>query len=513
MNRAKTLVDILRNSAQAYPEKTFVIFGSKRLSFREIERMSSSLAAYFIREGISKGDRIALWLQNVPEFVISYFGIVFCGATVVPINTLLKREEAKFIIGDSKAKFIICSNSRIEDCLNIILRVDNLKKIISFSFSPRAFYQVEDLYSIISQKINLPSVFVSPSDLAAILYTSGTTGKPKGACLRHSNLMANVKDCASLIKVRRKDRFLCILPLFHSFASTVCMLLPLYCGASMVLFRAVRPFKRILRSIIRNRISIFVGVPSLFNILKEIKLPWFLRGVIMKIFNPVRICISGAAALSPQTLREFEAKFKVPLLEGYGLTEASPVCSLNPLKKRKAGSIGLPLPSVEMRIDSPQEGIGELLVKGPNVMAGYLNKEEETKEVLKEGWLYTGDLARCDEEGYFYIVGRRKEMINVRGLNVYPREIEEILYLNPQIKEAAVVGINHPHRGEVPVAFVVLQPQADIKEREIINYLKRHLASYKIPFRVKIKDVLPKNATGKVLKENLKSELEGPGSS
>jgi long-chain acyl-CoA synthetase len=337
--------------------------------------------------------------------------------------------------------------------------------------------------------------------------------------LTHYNLISNAIDSALSIKVSAQDTFICILPLFHSFAATVCMNLPLSRGAKIVVMKAVRPFKRVIRAIRKNRVTIFVGIPSIYNILQGIKIPKIFHSPLIRLFNPVKICISGAAALPVETFRGFEKKFRIPLLEGYGLTEASPVVTLNPLRgKRKAGSIGLALAkNIELKIIdergttlSPGQ-IGELLVKGPNVMAGYYKNKEASKETLKDGWLYTGDMAKFDQDNYVYIVGRKKEMVNVRGLNVYPREIEEVLYQNSKIKEAAVIGIPDEHKGEVPKAFVVLKEGEYATEHEIIQYLRERLAAYKIPKYVVFRESLPKNTTGKILKRLLKGEEKSEG--
>jgi long-chain acyl-CoA synthetase len=261
-------------------------------------------------------------------------------------------------------------------------------------------------------------------------------------------------------------------------------------------------------------VRVFVGIPSIYNIFKDIRLPKILNTGLLRLLNPVRICISGAAALPVDTFLGFQKRFRIPLLEGYGLTEASPVVTLNPLKdKRKAGSIGLSLSkNIELKIVDNEDNvlgpgkIGELLVKGPNVMQGYFKQEEATRQALKDGWLYTGDMAKFDHEGYVYIVGRKKEMINVRGLNVYPREIEEVLYQNPKIKEAAVIGISDVHKGEVPKGFIVLRDGEVASEHEIIQYLRERLAGYKIPKYITFRNSLPKNATGKILKRLLQEE-------
>ncbi|MCK9604319.1 MAG: AMP-binding protein, partial [Candidatus Omnitrophica bacterium] len=385
------------------------------------------------------------------------------------------------------------------------LRVDSLKYIIC----------TKDLHKIKKEDTEkLNKIYTALSDLAVILYTSGTTGHPKGAMLSHYNLISNAYDSAQAIKAGHKDTIICVLPLFHSFAATVCMNLPLMVGAKIVVMKSVRPFKRVIRSIRKNRVTIFAGIPSIYSILKEIKLPRVFNNPLIKLFNPVKICISGAAALPVETFKNFEKRFHVPLLEGYGLTEASPVVTLNPLKgKRKAGSIGIPLSkNIKLKIvgnnnETLSHGqVGELLVKGPNVMQGYYKQKQATLETLKDGWLYTGDMAKFDRQGYVYIVGRKKEMVNVRGLNVYPREIEEVLYQNPKIKEAAVIGITDAHKGEVPKGFVVLKEGEQATEHEIIRYLREKLAPYKIPKYIEFRESLPKNTAGKILKRLLKNE-------
>jgi len=510
------LTEVLAAQAKNLPDKPFIIFGRKRLSFSQLDNLSSYFASFLHKSGVKKGQTVCLWMYNCPEFVISYFAVLKLGGIVVPVNNLFKREEAKYIVEDSQSKILICSPEKIEDSLNIHLRVKDLKKVISFSFSKELYKDVLDFNEILrKQDFFGDGVKIDSCDIAEILYTSGTTGKPKGACLTHGNLISNVADCKAAIEARPRDTFICLLPLFHSFASTVCMLFPLYVGSSTVIFRAVRPFKRILRSIRKNRITIFVGVPSIFSVLKDIKLPWILRSPLIRLFNPVRLCISGSAALPKEIIPVFERRLRTPLLEGYGLTETSPVVTLNPLRgKRKAGSIGVAFPSVEVKVVDSKGGelapgqIGELLVRGPNVMKGYFRMEQESKEVIVDGWLHTGDLARIDEEGYVYIVGRIKEMINVRGLNVYPKEIEELLYRLPYIKEAAVVGINHPRKGEVPIGFIVPNDGISVESGDILRFLRDRLAAFKVPLKIEVREVLPKSATGKVLKYVLKEEIE-----
>ena len=508
-----SLPEVLRMSVSKFPKKVALIFGSRKITYQQLNSSYQKLASALLDLGIKEFDKVALWLPNCPEFVYSFFATLSLRATVVPINTMFKREEARFVIEDSQAKILICSVDKLEDSENILSRLDNLEQIICLKVHSDNnlvfdFKQLIESYQELNQTREIKG-----DDLAEIVYTSGTTGKPKGACLTHNNLISNINDCAKAIKFTKRDSLICFLPLFHSFSSTVCMLLPLSQGAKIIIMRSVRPFKRVMRAVFKHRVTIFIGVPSLYNILSEAKVPP-LKALLNIFINPVRLYIAGAAALPVKVCKKFEKKFRRPLLQGYGLTEASPVVSMSPLGRRgKLDSVGLAMPSVEVKIVDKQgkqlspEAIGELLVKGPNVMKGYYNLEEENRKALTGGWLYTGDLAKIDSQGFIYIIGRLKEMINVRGFNVYPREIEDMLYHYPRVKEAAVVGVAHRHRGEVPVAFIVGQGQ--LGEREIIEYLRANLATYKVPLKIIFRDSLPKNSTGKILKRELQEEIRG----
>lgn len=508
----RNLGELLANSAKKHPNRIAIVFGSKKITYKNLNDITNKITFGLSKLGIKKGQKVAIMLDNCPEFAISYYALAKLGAVIVPINYMFKIEEAKYILDDSGCVGIITSRSFIEMAEELRLRLDKLKFIISTS---RAKEGIIDFEKLSAQENKLfENTHFNADDLAVILYTSGTTGFPKGAMLSHRNIVSNACDSSSNIKVTHKDAVICILPLFHSFAATVCMNLPFSIGAKMVIMKSVRPFKRVIRAIRKNRVTIFVGIPSMYTILKNMKLPKIFNSPLIKLFNPVKICISGAAALPVETFCGFEKKFRVPLVEGYGLTEASPVVTLNPLRgTRKAGSIGISLSdNIALKIVDENgvsvgpDQVGELLVKGPNVMQGYFKKEDATAEVLRDGWLYTGDMAKFDKEEYVYIVGRKKEMVNVRGLNVYPREIEEVLYQNPKVKEAAVIGILDEHRGEVPKGFVVLKEGIAATEHEIIHYLRDHLAPYKIPKYIEFRQVLPKNTTGKILKRVLSEE-------
>ena len=342
-------------------------------------------------------------------------------------------------------------------------------------------------------------------DLAVIIYTSGTTGRSKGAMLSHGNLLHNVESCRQVMAVVDHDRFIVLLPMFHSFMLCVGVLLPLITGGSMVLIRSLHPPKNIIADIYRRQGTILPAVPSFFRTLAAAEMPPGL---------PLRICISGGAPLPVEILREFNRHMPIPLIEGYGLSEASPVVSLNPIQgPQKEGSIGQPIPDVEVTVQDDEGNLlpigstGEICVRGGNVMLGYWNQPEATAKAIRNGWLLTGDIGHGDVEGFFYITDRKKDMLIVNGINVYPREIEEVLYHISGVKEAAVVGVTDPRRGEHPVAFVVAKDGVTLDEKSILTTLRQKLADYKVPKKITFLEALPRNPTGKVLKRELRQQV------
>jgi len=506
---AENLLMMFKKSAERFSDKTALFFSDKKISYKELYQMSQGLSQGLKNLGIKKGDKVAIFLHNTPEFVASYFAIISIEAVCVPVNNMLKEAELGFILKDSKARLIISSIAYL-DIINLAkIGAPDLKYTISIDgLAPDTF----NFYEIIERSVlKKEDIFINPDETASILYTSGTTGNPKGAMLTHRNFISNIKSCISSIDVSEKDNFICVLPMFHSFAFTVCILLPFSTGASITVVEHLRPFRRVVRNVIKKKITVFVGIPSIFNVLAHMEIPRVFTSRVLKLIDPLRLCISGAAALPAEVLKAFEDKFRVPLLEGYGLTEASPVVSFNPVHGvRKPGSVGLPVEGVKVKVvddrsnDLGCEKIGELLVKGDNIMKGYFNRETETLEVIKDRWLYTGDIAKIDKAGYIYILDRKKDMINVRGLNVYPAEIENVLMKHPKIKEAAVVGIPDKFKGEVPKAFIVLKEDEVLAGSEVIGYLRKNLALFKIPKFVEFTKALPRTATGKVLKRQLK---------
>jgi long-chain acyl-CoA synthetase len=432
--------------------------------------------------------------QSSPYYIVSYFAILRAGCVAVPINVFLTPNEVSYILNDSGCRMLIYSIGFLPHVKEIGSSVKDMKAV-TFGDIPR---ERAEVYK------------GSGDEIAVFLYTSGTTGFPKGAMLTHNNLITNAKACRDVMHVRHKDRVLLFLPLFHAFSFTVCVLLPICTGATIVLLTSVKPFSKVIKSIFRERISFFVAVPTVYNILSRKKVPFLVRFLLKFLLN-IRACISGASALPADTITAFEKRFRLPLIEGYGLTEASPVVSVNPLKGlRKHSSVGLPVPGVEASViggdgeDLPSGEVGELIIRGPNIMKGYFNKEAETEEVLKDGWLHTGDMAKIDGDGYIYIVDRKKDLIIVDGMNVYPREVEDLINRHPLIEESAMVGVPDGKGSELTMLFIKKKEDSVVDEDEIRDFMRGNLARYKVPRRMVFIDEFPKTATGKIRKVDLK---------
>jgi long-chain acyl-CoA synthetase len=484
-------------SARRHPEKDALFWGDEGLRYLDLDAQSSFWAERLSGEfGIQPGDRVGVLLRNCPEFISALLAILRLGAVVVPINNFLKADEVAYIVADAEIKVLLTERALADHQDELPRRIPGLRLPDLMAWPKVA-------------EPGHPSRFQSPAisgeDLAVIIYTSGTTGRPKGAMLTHHNLLHNVESCRQMLEAVDFDRFVLALPMFHSFMLCVCVFLPLIVGGSIVLVKSVHPPRSLMQEIVQHRATICPGIPQLFRALAHLPL----EGQI-----PLRLCISGAAPLPVEVQREFNARFPVPLIEGYGLSEASPVVSLNPIRGPwKMGSIGVPIPGVEVTVQDetgnvlPDGEIGEICVRGGNVMKGYWRQPEETAKAFRHGWLLTGDVGYRDADGYFAITDRKKDMLLVNGNNVYPREIEEVLYHHQSVKEAAVVGLPDARKGEQPVAFVVLKEGQSPNDRDLVSFLRAHLADYKVPRHVRFLDSLPRNATGKVLKTALR-ELE-----
>ena len=493
MNLAGAFAD----SVHKHSRKTALFWGEREYVYAELWHQSVFVAEQLHRQfGVQPGDRVGLWLKNCPEFIPSFFGILQAGAVVVPINNFLKPDEVNYILGDAGIDVLITDSElgahhRALEAARPHLKLFKIEAIDQLPHS--------------SHPSHITPPTASGSDLAVIIYTSGTTGHPKGAMLSHGNLLHNVESCRIVLRTVALDRFGVLLPLFHSYMLTVGMLLPLLVGGSIVLVKSLHPVRNVLQEIIQRQATILPAIPQFYRSMANASIHPHL---------PLRVCISGSAPLPAQVLKEFEAKFHIPLIEGYGLTEASPVVTKNPLDRtRKAGSIGLPIPDVEVSIQDESgrklgaNEIGEVCVRGGNVMLGYWRKPEETAKVMRHGWLLTGDIGYRDAEGYYYITDRKKDMLLVNGINVYPREIEEVLYQFPGVKEAAVIGKPDARRGEQPVAYVAPNEGIVLDEKILQQFVRRKLADYKVPRQVVFLAALPRNTTGKILKTTLREML------
>lgn len=484
----------LSKTARLYPNKVCIKFLGEKITYGDLDRLVSLIAGGLNLLGLGKGERCAILMENCPEYIISYFSILRSGGVAVPINTMLTPDEIIYILKDSGSRILIYDDSLL-DKVKVIR--DEMRDVKTTPFR------------------EIPKMDAIPTsgdgdELAVLLYTSGTTGFPKGAMLTHSNLISNADSCMRVMKISHKDRILLFLPLFHSFSFTVCVILPIYAGAMIVLLPSVKPFSNVINAIFKERITFFIGVPTIYNILSRKRIPFLVRLILRYLMN-IRACISGAAPLPVETIYNFEKRFNVPLLEGYGLTEASPVVSVNPLNGlRKPSSVGPPIPGVEVAVVGddgrrlPTGEVGELIIKGPNVMKGYFNREDATREAIRDGWLYTGDMAKIDEDGYIYIVDRKKDLIIVDGMNVYPREVEDVVLKLPSVEECAMVGVPDGRGSEIAVLYVKPKDGYRIDEGELRDYLKRHVAGFKMPRRIVPIDEFPKTATGKIKKTELR---------
>jgi long-chain acyl-CoA synthetase len=497
----------LERSKNRYPEKEAIVFGSDRITYAQLYeqayRLSSALKEI---ANLHKGERVALFLPNRPEFVISYYAVVGLGAIAVSLNVMLKRDEVKFILNDSEAKILVTS-SRLLDQVPDVNETPSLKKILCIDAAERAgIIGIDGLLPLAAA--SGPAAEVAQDEGAAILYTSGTTGKPKGALLSHGNLRSNVAATVLHTQMSSSDRLICYLPLFHCFGQNFIMNASVNCGATLVLHERFQP-DEILDSLKSNRVSVFFGVPPVY--LRLLAAP-----NIEQYFRQVRYCFTAAAPMPVTVARQWREQVGQIIYEGYGLTETSPFASYNHDVCYREGSVGTPIENVEMKVVDPEghalppDEQGEIAIKGPNVMLGYFRRPEETAEVIRDGWFLTGDIGKVDSDGYFYLVDRAKDMINLSGFKVWPREVEEVLLQHPSLSEVGVVGIADPASGEAVKAFVVLKQGQSISEQEVIDYARVRMAVYKAPRFVEFIDALPRNPAGKVLKRELRARAKEP---
>ena len=489
--------------------KVALLVDETKITYGEIKERADKLAAFLVDKGVKEGDKVALFLRNSPEFIYSIFAISKIGAILVPVNTFLKDEELSYILKDSGSSVLIASS--IHDKVVNHSQASSLCDFIIWEGDEEVKGEQHLHFSkALENNSSVEHVVRNLEDTAVIVYTSGTTGKPKGAMLSNQNIISNAYSGQKTVNVKARDRAIVFLPMFHSFTFSIGVMLPLSVGASIVIIKSITPFSNIFKQTLTKKVTLFFGIPDVYNALAKAKLPWYFMW-----FNRIRAFISGASALQPKTLDAMAKKFKrATLLEGYGLSEASPAVCMNTFKKQKAGSVGTALYSYEMKIvdeemnELPHGGIGDIIVKGDNVMQGYLGRPEATSETIVNDWLLTGDMGYMDDEGFLFIVDRKKDLIISKGINIYPREIEEIIDAYEGVGASAVIGVVDEKSGEVPIAYLELsEGVSNVDEVGLKKYMREHLANYKVPKHVHIIDELPKNATGKVLKRVLKERL------
>ena len=520
------LYDFLENSAKNYPNAVAADFIGKSISYQQLKDLSDRVASFLYENGVKKG-RVILGMPNTPHYLAVYYGILKTGSTVVQCNPLYTERELRHIADNSEAKLMFAFEPMYPR-LKPLLDDGTLEKVVICKIEDFLKFPLNLLYPLKKEKVKIESrpeviywkdvVRYSPSkenvevnpkeDVAVFQYTGGTTGLPKAVMLTHFNLVANVYQLIEWFPdLSNKDVFIGALPYFHSYGMTTSMNLPIALAAKIVLIPDPRDLKRILESIQKHRATIYCGVPTMYNAINNYP------GVEKYDLTSIKACVSGAAPLPVEVKKKFEEITGGKLVEGYGLSETSPVTHANPINGvNKEGSIGLPISdTLAVVVDDagnilPVGEVGEIAIKGPQVMKGYYKMEEETKNTLINGWLLTGDIGKMDEDGYFYIVDRKKDMIIAGGYNIYPREVEEVLYEHPDVLEAAVIGVPDPKRGETVKAFIVLKEGSSTTAEDIEKFCRERLAAYKVPRIIEFRKELPKTNVGKVLRRVLKEE-------
>lgn len=524
------LFALLDRAAAEHPDREAVSFQGRGLSYAELHRLAERGAAGLLAMGVKPGDHVGIMLPNLPQFIIAYWAVLKAGCVGVPVNPAYNEHELNHQLNDAGIKTLIVLDLVLDKVWALKDRVPVERYVVcgiehGLSWLKGKLYKlkmwragklptvlddqrIHGWQELLAPRRGYSHAGVKGSDLALLLYTGGTTGLAKGCMLTHANLGANITQILAILYVfvHGEQRFLSLTPFFHSYGLTVSLHLPTALAATVLPLPRFVPAET-LKTIERLKPTIFPGAPSVYIALMHQK------SIGTTDMSSLRYCVSGSAPMPEDSLARFKDIFSAELLEGYGLTEASPVTHLNPVKNcRKLGSIGLPFPDTDAKvveIDNPDVEVqpgqcGELLIRGPQVMAGYWNQPEETAAVLQNGWLRTGDMAVMDDDGYFFIVGRQKDLIITAGFNVYPREVDEVLHTHPKVREAACIGVPHSTRGEIVKAFVVPVDGASLDKAEVVAFCRSKLAHYKVPREVEIVPELPKSVLGKVLRRELR---------
>lgn len=515
------LAMIVEDHARKRPAREAVVFGDTRLTYAQLNAMANQVANGLAARGIGRGDKVALSCPNLPFFPLLYFAILKTGAAVVPLNVLLKPREIAYHLQDADAKAYFCFEGTPELPMGqmgfaAFGETPSCEHFVLMTADPRAPSPIDGAATLGMFMHGQPAEFLSadvePDDTAVILYTSGTTGQPKGAELTHSNMLINAivsRDLHCLNPSRERNTLLCVLPLFHSFGQTCQMNAGIYHGATLVLLPRFDA-AAVLDTMLREQVNFFSGVPTMYWALLNHARQHHIDTA--PIAENLELCSSGGSAMPVEVLRAFEDVFGVQILEGYGLSETSPVATFNHRDlPRKVGSIGLPVFGCDVMIvdDNDQQvapgELGEIVIRGHNVMKGYYKRADATAEAIRGGWFHTGDIARHDDEGYYFIVDRVKDMILRGGFNVYPREVEDVMMTHPAVSMVAVVGVPDERLGEEVKAYVIAKPGAAIDPPELVAWCKDAMADYKYPRTVEVRESLPMTATGKILKRELRS--------
>ncbi|KJR99948.1 MAG: AMP-dependent synthetase [Peptococcaceae bacterium BRH_c4a] len=509
-----TMPDLLEKAAGQMPDRTAIAFSGIELSYQTVLGMVYKAATFLNDLGVKKGDRVALMTPNCPQYIVAFFAIQKIGAVVVQVNPMYVERELDHILNDSGAKVMIAYDQFYPRIKNV-REVTPLEKVLLFSLGPALDVAGEDVLKVesllASTPAHPPTVSIDAcNDLAVLQYTGGTTGVSKGAMLTHRNIVTNALQVTEWFKGCQygEEKVLCVLPFFHAYGMTTCINFGIANAATLIVLPRF-DLEGVMQAIDKYQPTLFPGVPTMY--IGVVNYPDIDRINV----KSIKYCISGSAPLPVEVAQRFEELTGGCLVEGFGLSETSPVSHCNPMiGVRKVGSIGLPVSDTLCKIVDLETGektllpgeVGELCISGPQVMKGYWNMPEETGKTLKDGWIYTGDIARMDEDGYFFIVDRKKDMIIAGGFNVYPRDVEEVLFEHPKVLEAVVAGVPDAYRGETVKAFVVLKEGEQATEEEIISYCKNKLAAYKVPRAVEFRKELPKTAVGKVLRRFLRDE-------
>lgn len=507
-----TLPEVLEHTCGRYPERSVMYFKGMEMDYPTFGEHVRRFAAGLRDLGVEKGDRVGIMLPNCPQFAIAYYGILHLGGIVVQINPMAVPAELEHYVGDSGAKALIVYAPLLQVVEKASHLADLKKVVVELPPSGGPYNGNCVLFeSLFASGQSLPREPLTPDDIAVLQYTGGTTGRSKGAMLTHRNLVVNAWQISQILKQSKEheeqDRILTVIPLFHVYGMTVCMNMGIMDGSQLILLPRFDR-EEVLETIRDTRPTLFPGVPTMYVAVNAHP------NAVDYGISSIRFCLSGSAPLPVEIIKEFAEKTGSTIMEGYGLSEASPVTHFNPIERQKTGSVGKVIPLTEAKIMDLQEGTrelppgeaGELVVRGPQVMSGYWNMPEETAQVLRDGWLYTGDIAYKDEDEYYYIVDRKKDLIIAGGFNVYPREVEEVLYQHPAVLEAVVIGVADPYRGESVKAVVVTKADSSVSEEELIAFCRENMAAYKIPRIVEFRDSLPKTAVGKILRRTLREQ-------